>query len=173
MEKLHIPQQLQGIVDEINNIALDLGEVNIEPHPMISTTHSRALRIVKIIPNLEVPRTDVYFIQVLKDAEGIEIPSNLPRPEWTIHSDETSSLRDENKQRIMLPVLTDEAQQNEFVPKLDAEGNQVLSPLLFNSHKYLVWVLKNNRSGLIELLQGYLQEKLFMEPDFLAKLNSL
>lgn len=196
-EKLYIPAALQLIFDEIEAIELNLGEVPIEPHPMISVTHERFLRIYKIIPDLEeIPRTDVYYCQVLKTANGEIIPSNLPNPEWTIHSTEYSTFRNAQNQRVMLPVLVskmksvivdegletehevdvldlDENGHEQFIFKLDIGGAQVTKAKELNSHKYLVWLVKNNKAGLVDLLSGYLEEKILTEPDFKSKLDQL
>ena len=36
MEKLQIPQQVQGLLDSINSTKLNLGEIKIDKHPLVS-----------------------------------------------------------------------------------------------------------------------------------------
>lgn len=196
--KQYIPQEVQGMIDAINQTPLHLGEVEIHSHPKILVEHTRSLRIVKMIPNFEnlpYPRTDIYYKQVLRDLDGIEIPNNLSAPQWTIHTDETSSIRDESQERIMVPlqqtvmetIIVDEGLETEHeeeVYVLDEEGEKVwefvqvdgenvMELILISSHKYLLFLLQNNLVGLLQLLAGYLQERLVTEPEFVEEIDSL
>jgi hypothetical protein len=43
------------------------------------------IQINKISIDLNLPRTYIWYSQVLKDSEGNVVPSNLPTPEWLIN----------------------------------------------------------------------------------------
>ena len=81
---------------------------------------------------------------------------------------ETSSIRDENFNRILVPVVDEETNE----PILNEDGTLKTSPLLVNSHSYLLWLLKNNKAGFLQLLSVYLQE-LLQNKDFKEKLDKL
>ena len=168
MEKLQIPQQVQGLLDSINSINLDLGEIKIDKHPLVSQDLERYIQINKISIDLNLPRTYIWYSQVLKDLEGNIVPSNLPTPEWMMNEIETSTIRDENFNRILVPVVDEET--NEQI--LNEDGTPKTSPLLVNSHSYLLWLLKNNKVGFLQLLSTYLLE-LLQNEDFKSKLDKL
>lgn len=35
-------------------------------------------------------------------------------------------------------------------------GEMVMAPVFMNSHNYLIWLVKNNKAGLVQLLSGYM-----------------
>ena len=105
MEKLQIPTAVQELLDSINSTKLNLGEIKIDKHPLVSQDLDRYIQINKISIDLNLPRTYIWYSQVLKDSEGNVVPSNLPTPEWLINETETSSVRDENFNRIKVPVV--------------------------------------------------------------------
>ena len=168
MEKLQIPTAVQELLDSINSTKLNLGEIKIDKHPLVSQDLERYIQINKISIDLNLPRTYIWYSQILKDLEGNVVPSNLPTPDWLIGETETSSLRDENFQRILVPVVDEETNE----PVLNEDGTPKTSPLLVNSHSYLLWLLKSNKVGFLDLLQAYLSE-LLQNQEFKSKLNKL
>ena len=57
-------------------------------------------------------------------------------------------------------------------PVLNEDGTPKTSPLLVNSHSYLLWLLNNNKVGFLQLLSTYLLE-LLQNEDFKYKLDKL
>ena len=168
MKKLQIPTTVQELLDSINSTKLNLGEIKIDKHPLVSQDLDRYIQINKISIDLNLPRTYIWYSQVLKDSEGNVISSNLPTPEWMMSEIETSTIRDENFQRILVPVVDEETNE----PILNEDGTPKTSPLFVNSHSYLLWLLKNNKVGFLQLLSIYLQE-LLQNTEFKNKLNQL
>ena len=168
MEKLQIPTAVQELLDSINATKLNLGEIKIDKHPLVSQDLERYIQINKISIDLNLPRTYIWYSQVLKDSEGNIVPSNLPTPEWLINETETSTVRDANFQRILVPVVDEETNE----PILNEDGTPKTSPLFVNSHNYLLWLLKNNKVGFLDLLQAYLSE-LLQNQEFKSKLDKL
>ena len=168
MEKLQIPTAVQELLDSINATKLNLGEIKIDKHPLVSQDLERYIQINKISIDLNLPRTYIWYSQVLKDLEGNVVPSNLPTPEWMMSEIETSSVRDENFNRVLVPVVDKETNE----PILNEDGTPKTSPLLVNSHSYLLWLLKNNKVSFLNLLTTYLQE-LLQNSSFVDKLNKL
>ena len=168
MEKLQIPTTVQELLDSINSTKLNLGEIKIDKHPLVSQDLERYIQINKISIDLNLPRTYIWYSQILKDSEGNIVSSNLPTPEWLINETETSSLRDENFQRILMLVVDEETNE----PLLNEDGTPKTSPIFVNSHSYLLWLLNNNKAGFLQLLSNYLLE-LLQNSVFKAKLNQL
>ena len=168
MEKLQIPTAVQELLDSINATKLNLGEIKIDKHPLVSQDLDRYIQINKISIDLNLPRTYIWYSQVLKDSEGNIVPSNLPTPEWMMSETETSSVRDENFNRILVPVVDEETNE----PILNEDGTPKTSPLFVNSHSYLLWLLKNNKAGFLQLLSAYLLE-LLQNEEFKSKLDKL
>ena len=77
-------------------------------------------------------------------------------------------MADENFNRILVPVVDEET--NELI--LNEDGTPKTSPLFVNSHNYLLWLLKNNKVGFLQLLSVYLLE-LLQDEGFKSKLNKL
>ncbi len=168
MEKLQIPTQVQALLNSINATKLNLGEIKIDKHPLVSQDLDRYIQINKISIDLNLPRTYIWYSQVLKNSEGNVVPSNLPTPEWIMSETETSSIRDENFNRIEVPVVDEETNE----PILNEDGTPKTSPLFINSHSYLLWLLKNNKVGFLQLISVYLVE-LLQNEEFKSKLNKL
>ena len=168
MEKLQIPTEVQALLDSINATELNLGEIKIVKHPLVSQDLDIYIQINKISIDLNLPRTYIWYSQVLKDSEGNIVPSNLPTPEWLINESETSTIRDENFNRILVPVVDEETNE----PILNEDGTPKTSPLFVNSHSYLLWLLKNNKAGFLQLLSVYLLE-LLQNEDFKDRLDKL
>lgn len=166
-EKLLIPEQIQQLLNEINTTDLNLGEIKISEHPLLQS-FNRFIKINKVVVDTELPRTYLFYQQVLRDKETNEIePSNLPTPEWMIGEEEWSSLRDENFNRISVPVVDEETQN----PVLDEEGNPKTSVIRVNTHHYMLWLVKNNKVGFLDLLKSYLQEFVELKSNELNKLS--
>ncbi|KAB1231862.1 hypothetical protein [Chryseobacterium viscerum] len=166
-EKLLIPEQVQQLLNEINTTNLNLGEIQISEHPLLPS-FNRFIRINKMVVDTELPRTYLFYQQVLRDKETHEIePSNLPTPEWMIGEEEWSSLRDKNFNRIFVPVVDEETQN----PVLDELGNPKTSIIKVNTHHYMLWLVKNNKIGFLDLLKSYLQEFVEMKSNELNKLS--
>ncbi|TZF93711.1 hypothetical protein FW781_18650 [Chryseobacterium panacisoli] len=166
-EKLLIPQQVEQLLKEINTTNLNLGEIQISEHPLL-TSFNRFIRINKMVVDTELPRTYLFYQQILRDKETHEIePSNLPTPEWLIGEEEWSSLRDKNFDRILVPVVDEETQN----PVLDEDGYPKTSIVKVNTHHYMLWLVKNNKIGFLDLLKSYLQEFIEMKSNELNKLS--
>ena len=168
MEKLQIPTTVQELLNSINSTKLNLGEIKIDKHPLVSQDLDRYIQINKISIDLNLPRTYIWYGQVLKDLDGNIVPSNLPTPEWMMSETETSTIRDENFNRIEVPVVDEETNE----PILNEDGTAKTSPLFVNSHNYLLWLLKNNKAGFLQLLSTYLLE-LLQNQEFKSKLDKL
>ncbi len=168
MEKLQIPTAVQALLDSINATKLNLGEIKIDKHPLVSQDLDRYIQINKISIDINLPRTYIWYSQVLKDSEGNVVPSNLPTPEWMMGETETSTVRDANFQRIEVPVADSETEE----PLLNEDGTPKMSPLFVNSHQYLLWLLKNDKVGFLQLLSAYLSE-LLQNQEFKSKLDKL
>lgn len=166
-EKLLLPEQVQQLLNEINTTDLNLGEIQISEHPLLPS-FNRFIRINKMVVDTELPRTYLFYQQVLRSKETNEIePSKLPTPEWLIGEEEWSSLRDESFNRILVPVVDDETQN----PVLDEEGNPKTSIVKVNTHHYMLWLVKNNKIGFLDLLKSYLQEFVELKNNELNKLS--
>ncbi|PXW07781.1 hypothetical protein C8D70_12011 [Chryseobacterium sp. CBTAP 102] len=166
-EKLLLPEQVQQLLNEINTTDLNLGEIQISEHPMLPS-FNRFIRINKMVVDTELPRTYLFYQQVLRNKETNEIePSNLPTPEWMIGEEEWSSLRDESFNRILVPVVDEETQN----PVPDEEGNPKTSIVKVNTHHYMLWLVKNNKIGFLDLLKSYLQEFVELKSNELNKLS--
>ena len=130
MEKLQITTEIQGLLNSINATRLNLGEIKIDKHPLVSKDLDRYIQINKISIDLNLPRTYIWYSQVLKDLEGNVVPSSLPTPEWLMNETETSTIRDENFNRILVPVVDEETNE----PILNEDGTPKTSPLFDNRH---------------------------------------
>lgn len=188
-----ITQEQQDLINAIESTPINLGEVEIHNHPLVLIPHTRSLRIIQMIVNLKdtmYPITSIDYCQVLRDLEGNIIPNNLPSPQWTIYPDETSTIRDQQNERMMFPtertimetVIVDEGLETEREEEhyvLDEEGNKTWEltedsePYFIGSHKYLLFLQHNNLVGLMDLLENYMQEKVTIEPEFRKQLDSL
>ncbi|PTT36459.1 hypothetical protein DBR28_10980 [Chryseobacterium sp. HMWF028] len=165
-EKLLLPEQVQQLLNEINTTDLNLGEIQISEHPLLPSFH-RFIRINKMMVDTGLPRTYLFYQQVLRNKETNEIePSNLPTPEWLIGEEEWSSLRDESFNRIFVPVVDEETQN----PVMDEAGNPKTSVIKVNTHHYMIWLVKNNKIGFLDLLKSYLQEFIETKSNELNKL---
>ena len=62
MEKLQIPTQVQELLNSINATKLNLGEIKIDKHPLVSQDLDRYIQINKISIDLNLPRTYIRYI---------------------------------------------------------------------------------------------------------------
>ena len=166
MEKLQIPTAVQELLDSINATKLNLGEIKIDKHPEIPL-RNRSIIIDKMVVDLKIPRTQIWYSQQLTDDEGNIVPSNLPTPDFIIDENETSSIRD-GFDRILVPIVNYETEE----PILNEDGTPKMSPIFLNSHKYLIWLQNNDKIGFLNLIKGYMSEKL-EDPEFKNKLDKL
>ena len=67
-EKLLLPEQVQQLLNEINTTDLNLGEIQISEHPLLPS-FNRFIRINKLVVDTELPRTYLFYQQVLIDKE--------------------------------------------------------------------------------------------------------
>ena len=61
MEKLQIPTAVQELLDSINSTKLNLGEIKIDKHPLVSQDLDRYIQINKISIDLNLPRTYIWY----------------------------------------------------------------------------------------------------------------
>lgn len=166
-EQLLVPQSVQDIINEINTGEINLGEIQIHEHPLLPA-FDRFIRINKIVVDTELPRTYLFYQQVLKDKITYQVePSKLPNPEWMIRENEWSFLRDENFNKISVPVIDEQTQE----PILGENGEPKTSMIKVNTHAYMLWLLKNNKLGFLDLLQTYLNDFVEMKKDELDRLS--
>lgn len=154
---LEIPQQLQAVLEQIENMPLHLAELKMQPHPKFPQ-YDRYL----VVEDLEVKSRNefVYFRykQVLKDKEtGEKIHIGLPTPEWVVYKEVWSYFRNAKNQIVEVPLKQSEGEQTEDL------DTKVRVP----SYKYMLWLMKYQNAQLLALIQGYAME--FMK----AKQNEL
>lgn len=166
-EQLSVPQSVQQIVNEINSAEISLGEIQIHEHPLLPS-FDRYIKINKIVVDTDLPRTYLFYQQVLKDKTTHKTePSKLPNPEWMIGEEEWSFLRDENFNKIEVPVVDEETHE----PILGDNDEPKTSMIRVGTHPYMLWLLKNNKLGFLDLLKVYLNEFVEMKKDELDRLS--
>ncbi|MET3536659.1 hypothetical protein [Chryseobacterium limigenitum] len=166
-EQIVIPTEVQQLLNEINSVTVNLAEIQISEHPLLPS-FNRFITINKMVIDTDLPRTYLFYKQVLRDKITNEIePSQLPTPEWLIGEKEWSSLRDQNFERILVPVVDTENQE----PILDSDGNPKTSIVKVNTHHYMLWLLKNDKVSFLDLLKSYLQEFIEVNKNELDRLS--
>ena len=139
-EHLNIPVAVQGMLTAIDKTPLNLGELQIEPHPKFSM-FERYLRIIGLDTNALTEFAMIKYVQILKNKEtGEELLIQLPTPEWVIYKDTWSYLRDPKTNQ---PIE---------VPLKEGEGTDKVKVY---SYHYMLFLMRNGVS-LIPILQGYL-----------------
>lgn len=134
---------VQDMLNDIENISPVLAEMQIADHPMFPQ-FDRYIRVYDITANSANEYIHFGYKQVLKDQEtGKEFNIGLPTPEWVVYKDTWSYLRNEQNQPISLP----------YADGVTEGDNGVKVP----SYKYMIWLMRNNKVGLLQLIQGYLQ----------------
>ena len=141
-EHLLIPEEIQLLLDSIENIPTYLAELPLPDHPKLPQ-FNRKIRVTGI--EAKAVNEFVYFTyeQVLYDKiteEQFKIP--LPAPEWVVYKDTWSYLRNEANQAIETPTQEGSLTANDFVK--------------VPSYKYMLYLMKNNKAGLLQLIEGYL-----------------
>ncbi|MFZ4930498.1 hypothetical protein [Chryseobacterium sp. Mn2064] len=155
---LTIPENIKEILSSIENTSLNLVELPLHAHPKLPQ-FARSIRVLDIDAKSKQQFISFRYEQVLKDkATGEEINISLPTPEWVIYKGTWSYLRDSNSNFIELPLLN---------PEADKDSDKVKVP----SYQYMLWLLKNNKVGLTELLTSYLDEFVKSCRDSLDKLS--
>lgn len=142
-EHLKIPIQLQTLINNIENVELSLAELPLPEHPKLPQ-FNRSIRVLDIDAKSKQEFVSFIFEQVLKDKEtGEEINISLPAPEWVVYRETWSYLRDEQNKTIELPVK-------------EPSETLVKDAVKVSSFKYMIWLMKNNKMGFLQLIQGYL-----------------
>lgn len=157
-EHLIIPENIKQVLNTIENISLSLAELPLQEHPKLPQ-FQRSIRVLDIDAKSEQQFISFRYKQILKDKEtGEEINISLPAPEWVIYKDTWSYLRDNSNNPIELSLAE---------PKEDMPADKVK----VQSYKYMLWLLKNNKTGFTELLASYLDEFVKNNKDILDKLS--
>ena len=142
-EHLKIPTQIQALINDIENVELSLAELPLSEHPKLPQ-FDRSIRVLDIDAKSRNEFVNFIYEQVLKDKEtGEEINISLPAPEWVIYKETWSYLRDEQNNTIELPLS-------------DPSDKILKDKVKVSSFKYMIWLMKNNKIGFLQLIQGYL-----------------
>lgn len=158
-ENLIVPKQVQGILEEVENTPLYLAELPMEAHPKLPQ-FNRFIRVINLDAKSENEFVMFGYKQILKDKEtGEEINIQLPTPEWVVYKDTWSYLRGTKNELINVPIK-------------DEDGNATAEtqPVKVSSYKYMLWLMKNNRATLLQLIQGYLADFVRTKNEELDKL---
>lgn len=140
---LKIPSQIQALINDIENVDLNLAELPLPEHPKLPQ-FNRSIRVLDIDAKSRNEFVNFIYEQVLKDKQtGEEINISLPAPEWVVYKETWSYLRDEQNNTIELPLI-------EPIDKLTKDKVKI------SSFKYMIWLMKNNKIGFLQLIQGYL-----------------
>ena len=151
-ENLNIPEQLQVLLNEINNVPTYLAELPIVEDPKLPQ-FNRYIQVKGLRAIGDTQFIEFTYKQILKDKKtGEPMNMELPTPSWQVDANTWSYLRDEANNIVEAPTQDEEGLQGIKVP----------------SYKYMIWLMKNNKAGLIELIQGYLTA--FVEAN-IEKLN--
>ncbi|KPE50482.1 hypothetical protein [Chryseobacterium indologenes] len=157
-EHLIIPENIKEILNSIENISSYLAELPLQAHPKLPQ-FERSIRVLDIDAKSKQQFICFNYEQVLKDKEtGEEINISLPAPQWVIYKETWSYLRDQYNQPIELPLSE---------PTDDTAAGKVR----VSSYQYMLWLLKNNKAGLTELLASYLHEFVKIHKEQLDKLS--
>lgn len=140
-EHLNIPLEIQSLINDINNVELNFVELPLQEHPKLSQ-FNRSIRVLDFEAKSEQQFLVFVYEQVLRDKEtGEEINIKLPAPEWIIYKETWSYLRGTNNFPIELSLKEDKSKKD-----------LVKVP----SYKYMIWLMKSNKVGFLQLIQGYL-----------------
>lgn len=140
-DHLNIPIDIQNIINEIENVELSLAELPLPEHPKLPQ-FNRSIRVLDIDAKSKQEFIVINYEQVLKDKEtGEEFNFILPVPEWVIYKETWSYLIGSNNSHVELTFKDDKG-----------EKDMVKVP----SYKYMIWLMKNNKAGFIQLIETYL-----------------
>jgi len=142
---LNISSDIQQLLNTISNINLNFIELSLHDHPQLPQFR-RSIRVLNIDANSKQEFINFTYEQVLRDKDsGMEINIALPTPEWIVHKNTWSYLRD---------------QENGF---MEADLKEPLEGIASGkikvpSYKYMLWLLQNNSTGFLTLLETYLND---------------
>ncbi|WP_326981790.1 hypothetical protein VUJ46_16355 [Chryseobacterium sp. MYb264] len=155
---LNISSDIQQLIDAISNINLNFIELPLHDHPQLPQ-FKRSIRVLNIDAKSKQEFVSFTYEQVLRDKDtDQEINISLPAPEWIIHKNTWSYLRD---------------QQNGFLeadlkePLEDLTSGKIKVP----SYKYMLWLLQNDSVGFLTLLKTYFNELIDHKKADLDKLS--
>ena len=141
-EHLIIPKEIQGLISSIESTPLHLAEMPMTEHPLLPQ-FNRFIQVLKIDANSENEFVYFTYKQILKNKQtGEKINISLPAPEWVVYKDTWSYLRDENNQIITANVKDGSSETD----------NKVKVP----SYRYMLYLMKENKAGFLQLIEGYL-----------------
>lgn len=144
---LQIPAELQAVLDQIENTPLHLAEMAISEHPKLPN-FNRKIRVYDIEAKSRQQLVVFQYAQILIDKEtGEESELKLPTPDWVVYADTWSYMRNQDGQVISLPI-------KEGIEDTDGVDTKIRVP----SYKYMLWLMKNNQAGFLQLIQGYLND---------------
>lgn len=146
---LQIPENLKGVLEQINSIPLHLAELNIEDHPDYPS-HNRTIRVLRMETTAEVEYCHFIYEQVLTHKEtGVILNIPLPKPRWEVNMYIWSYFRGKGGQPIELPFKEDyEA----------GEDEKIITKLRVPAYKYMLWLMANNHANFLQLIEGYLRD---------------
>ena len=140
-EHLNIPTEIQNLISEINGVDLNFVELPLREHPKLPQ-FNRTIRVLNIEAKSEQQFIVFVYEQVLRDKEtGEEVNIPLPSPEWVVYKETWSYLRGTNNLPIELSLKDDKAKKD-----------LVKVP----SYKYMIWLMKSNKAGFLQLIETYL-----------------
>lgn len=146
-EYLQIPAELQAVLDQIENTPLHLAEMAISEHPKLPS-FNRKIRVYDIDAKSKQQLVVFQYAQILIDKEtGEESVLKLPTPDWVVYSETWSYFRGQDGQPIEQPI-------NEDIEETEGIDTKIRVP----SYKYMLWLMKNNQAGFLQLIQGYLND---------------
>lgn len=162
-EHLQIPQELQAVLQQIEDMPLHLAELKMQPHPKFPQ-YDRYL----VVEDLEVKSRNefVYFRykQVLKDKEtGEKIHIGLPTPEWVVYKEVWSYFRNSKNQIVEVPLK----------PSEEEETTEIDRKVRVPSYKYMLWLMKYQNAQLLALIQGYAMEFMKVKQEELDKYETI
>lgn len=128
----------ETLIKKIEDTPLYLAEIPMEAHPKLPN-FNRFIRITGLETVTENEYMKIAYQQVLADKEtGEESKLKLPNPDWIILKDTWSYLRDSKGQ---------------ILKEANEEGEEV--GVKVSSYKYMIWMLREHKAGLIDLLTMY------------------
>lgn len=162
-EHLEIPQELQAVLQQIEDMPLHLAELKMQPHPKFPQ-YDRYL----VVEDLEVKSRNefVYFRykQVLKDKEtGEKIHIGLPTPEWVVYKEVWSYFRNSENKIVEAPLK----------PSEEKETTEIDRKVRVPSYKYMLWLMKYQNAQLLALIQGYAMEFMKAKQEELDKYETI
>lgn len=138
----------ETLIKKIEDTPLYLAEIPMEAHSKLPN-FNRFIRITGLETVTENEYMKIAYQQVLTDKEtGEESKLKLPNPDWIILKDTWSYLRDSKGQ---------------ILKEANDEGEEVAVKV--SSYKYMLWMLREHKAGLIDLLEMYMVDFVRMNRD--------